>query len=325
MRRSQHPVFWVYNLLSNKLNPQTQHVGSLGPTSIKHFHNMTQSPSHSLKSFYNVPTLSAIVHESNALNFEDGFFLPSSFHGRTWLLDNFQETCTENTSCKVPRGEQELGTGDSCVQSAYLRRVVQETCPDFKPCEKTACQSGRPLAALECVSQPCQSGSSQQVGFAVQTCQPLSNMAKCCPPKTYVSKGCQTLECDSSQCQSRTSESHSCSPLGYVTPEPELLGSSSNTYEPICCVTGGLQLPSKWQMWRMCREDRILIWIRWFLRYLGTFSSLNINYIAYVCEWINKENFYPFLLLWEGGIFELEKYVDYVVTRALFVIEQSDT
>ncbi|XP_047609311.1 LOW QUALITY PROTEIN: keratin-associated protein 27-1 [Phacochoerus africanus] len=217
----------------------------LGTNSIKHFHNMTQSPSHSLKSFYNVPTLSAIVHESNALNFEDGFFLPSSFHGRTWLLDNFQEICTENTSCKVPRGEQELGTGDSCVQSAYLRRVVQETCPDFKPCEKTAGQSGSPLAALECVSQPCQSGSSQQMGFAVQTCQPLSNMAKCCPPKTYVSKGCQTLECDSRQCQSRSSESHSCSPLGYVTPEPELLGSSSNTYEPICCVTGGLQLPSK--------------------------------------------------------------------------------
>ncbi|XP_057552418.1 LOW QUALITY PROTEIN: keratin-associated protein 27-1 [Hippopotamus amphibius kiboko] len=217
----------------------------LGTNSLKDFPNMTQRSSHLLKKFYNVPPLSAIVHESNVINFEDGFLLPSSCHSRTWLLDNFHDTCRETTSCKVSHGGQELCTEDSCVQSACLPRVVQMACSNSRPCERTACQSRSSSAVLECVSQPRQSGSSQQMGFIAQSCQPVSNMAKSCPPKTYVSKSCQTLECDSSQCQSQSPESSSCSPPVCVAPEPQPLESSSNAYEPTCCVTGGLQLPSK--------------------------------------------------------------------------------
>ncbi|XP_006194371.1 keratin-associated protein 27-1 [Camelus dromedarius] len=206
---------------------------------------MTQSHSHPLKSFYSVPPLSAIIHESKAINFEDGFFFPSSCHSRTWLLDNFQETCHETTSCKVPNCEQGLSTGDSCVQTACLPRVVQTTCSNSRPCERTPCQSGSSSAVSEGVSQPCQSRSSQQMGVVVQSCQPVSNMAKCCPPKIYVSKTCQTVACESSQCQSQSPESSSCSSLVCVAQRPQLLESSSNTYEPTCCVTGGLQLPSE--------------------------------------------------------------------------------
>ncbi|XP_043451974.1 keratin-associated protein 27-1 [Prionailurus bengalensis] len=204
---------------------------------------MSESQGHSPRNFYNVPPLSAIVHGSKLISFEDGFFLPSSCHGRTWLLDDFQETCSETTSCKVPNCKQELGTEQSCMQSACLPRVFQTTCSSSRPCEKTICQSGRSSAMLACVSQPCQSGSSQKV--IVQNCQPVSHVAKSCPPKTYLSKSCQTLECDPGQCQSQSPESGSCRPPVYVAPGPQLLESSSNTYEPTCCVTGGLQLPSK--------------------------------------------------------------------------------
>lgn len=210
-----------------------------GTNSIKDFHNMTQRPIHSLKNFYNAPPLSAIIHESNVINFEDGFFLPSSCYSKTWLLDSFPETCRETTSCMVPEDERELHTEERCVQNACVSRVVQTTCSNSRPCESTACQSRSSSAVLECVSQPCQSESSQQMCSVVQSCLPVSNMAKSCPPKTYVSKSCQTLDCDCSQSQAQSPESSSCSSLVYVTPESQLL-ETSNTYEPTCCVTGGL-------------------------------------------------------------------------------------
>uniref|UniRef100_A0A8C7ADF8 Keratin-associated protein n=1 Tax=Neovison vison TaxID=452646 RepID=A0A8C7ADF8_NEOVI len=205
---------------------------------------MPQSQGHSLRSSYNVPPLSAIVHGSKLIDFEDGLFLPSSCHGRTWLLDNFQETCSETTSCKVPNHKQELCAEPSCAQSAGLPRVVQTTCSNSRAFAKTMCQSGQSSAVSECVSQPCPSGSSQQVGSVVQSCQPVSSAAKSCPPKTCVSKSCQSLECEPGPCLSQSSESSSCRPPVSVAPGSQLL-ESSQTYEPTCCVTGGLQLPRK--------------------------------------------------------------------------------
>ncbi|XP_055273637.1 keratin-associated protein 27-1 [Moschus berezovskii] len=214
--------------------------GVPGTNSIKDFHSMTQRPLHPLKNFYNAPPLSAIIHESNVINFEDGFFLPSSCYSRTWLLDNFPEPCRETTSCIVPEDERELHSEESYVQNVCLSRVIQTTSSNSRPYEKTACQSRSSSAVLECASQPCQSGSSQEMSSVVQSCQSVSNMAKSCPPKTYVSKSCQTLECHCSQCQAQSPEPSSCSPLVYVTPESQLLETSSNTHEPTCCVTGGL-------------------------------------------------------------------------------------
>lgn len=205
---------------------------------------MPHSHCHSLRSFHNAPPLSAITHGTNPISFEDGLCLPSSFHSRTWLLDNFQETCNETTSCQMTICEQDLFTDHSCVQSTCLPRVVQTTYSNSRPCERTACQSESSSAGLACVSQPCQSESTQQMGFVVQSCHPASLKGNSCPPKTSEPKNCQTLECASSQCQSENPESSSCRPLVNVTPEPQLLESSS-TYEPTCCVTGGFQLPSK--------------------------------------------------------------------------------
>ncbi|XP_012636326.2 keratin-associated protein 27-1 [Microcebus murinus] len=199
----------------------------------------------SLRSFQNAPPLSAIVHDSNPISFEDGFCLPSSYHSRTWLLDNFQETCNETTSCQLTDYEQNLFTEDSCVQSTCLPGVVQTTYSNSKPCERTTCHSERSSVVLECVSQPCPSEKSQQMNFVVQSCQPESHMEKYCSSKTSAAKSCQAQECESNQRQSQSSESSSCRPLVSVAPEPRFLESSSSTYEPTCCVTGGLQLPSK--------------------------------------------------------------------------------
>ncbi|XP_007941716.1 keratin-associated protein 27-1 [Orycteropus afer afer] len=205
---------------------------------------MPQSHCQSLRNFYRVPPLSAIVHGSNPVSFEDGFCLPSSCYGRTWLLDNFQENCTETTSCQLTNCEQHLYKEDNCVQSACLSRVIQTMCTNSRPCERTTCQAIPASASLECVLQSCQSGSSQQMDCVVQNCQPVSCMVKSCPTKTYVSKSCQNLQYESSQCQTQGLESRSCRLLDYVSPGSQLLESSS-TYEPTCCVTGGLQLPSK--------------------------------------------------------------------------------
>ncbi|XP_017397445.1 keratin-associated protein 27-1 [Cebus imitator] len=206
---------------------------------------MPHSHCHSLRSFHNAPPLSAIVHDANPISFEDGFCLPSSFHSRTWLLNNFQEICNETTSCQMTNCEQGLFTEKSCVQSTCPPRVVQTTYSYSRPCERTVSQSESSSAGLTCVSQPCQSGSIQQMGFAGLSCQPASLEGKCCLHKTSESKSCQTLECASSQCQPQNPESSSCRPLVNVAPEPQLLESSSSTCEPTCCVTGGFPLPSK--------------------------------------------------------------------------------
>ncbi|XP_008060056.1 keratin-associated protein 27-1 [Carlito syrichta] len=206
---------------------------------------MPHSHGHSLRRFYSAPPLSAMEYGSNPISFEDGFCLPSSCHSRTWLLDNVQETHNETTtSCHLTNCEKDLVTEDSRVQSTCLPRVVQTTYCNPRPCERTTCQSETALAALECVSQPYQSGSSQQMGFVVQCHQPASYLEESCLSKTSMSTCCQTLECECSQDQSQRSESSSCRPLVNVAPELQLLESSS-TYEPTCCVTGGLQLPSK--------------------------------------------------------------------------------
>ncbi|XP_053420893.1 keratin-associated protein 27-1 [Nycticebus coucang] len=201
---------------------------------------------HSLGSSQKAPLLSAIVHGSNPISLEDGLCLPSSYYSRTWFLNNFQETCNETTISRPTSCEQKnLFTEDSHVQSTCLPGVVQMTYSDPGHYERTTHQLQSTSAVLEHTSQPCQSGSSEQMGFVVPRCQPESHMEKCCPPKTSVSKSCQTLECESSQCQSQSPKSSSCKPLVKDAPETPFLESPSSTYEPTCCVTGGLKLPSK--------------------------------------------------------------------------------
>ncbi|XP_004588644.2 keratin-associated protein 27-1 [Ochotona princeps] len=205
---------------------------------------MALSHCHSLGSF-SAPQLSAIIHASNPMSFDDGLCLPSSCHGRTWLLDNFQETCSKTTSCQLTSCEQNLSTGDSCKQRTCLPTCVQTTSSISKPCEKVACQSqSLPAVSSECASQPCQSGNSHQLGFAAPSRQPASYMAKCSAPKTSLFKKHQTLQCESTQCQSQNPESSSCGLVVNVALEPQKQDSPC-AYEPTCCITGGLQSPSK--------------------------------------------------------------------------------
>ncbi|XP_012665149.1 keratin-associated protein 27-1 [Otolemur garnettii] len=201
---------------------------------------------HSLGSSQKAPLLSAIVHGSNPIHFEDGFCLPSSYYSRTWLLDNFQETCNETTISQLTSCEQKNQfTEDNPVQSTCLPEDVQMTYSDPGHCERTTYQLQSTSVVLEHASQPCQSESSEQMGFVVQRCQPECHMEKCCPPKMSVSKSCQTLECESSQCQFQSLESSSCRHLVKDARETQFLESPSSTYELTCCVTGGLKLPSK--------------------------------------------------------------------------------
>ncbi|XP_004646387.1 keratin-associated protein 27-1 [Octodon degus] len=205
---------------------------------------MPHSYCQSFRSSYEPPLLSAIEHGSNSASFGDGICLPSACHGRTWLLDNFKGACNETTSCQLTSQERDHLTEDTCVQSSCLSRVVQTTCSNSKPSERTSCQPRSSLAVPENVAQPFQAGSSQQVSFGAHHPQPESSLAKCSQLETFSSQSCQILEYESSQRQCQISESGSCSPLVIVAPGPQF-SESSSTYEPACCVTGGLQLPSK--------------------------------------------------------------------------------
>ncbi|XP_005345378.1 keratin-associated protein 27-1 [Microtus ochrogaster] len=205
---------------------------------------MPHSCCHSCGSLGNAPSLSAITHDSNPKSFEDGIFLPSSFHGRTWLLDNIQETYSETSTHQTAPCEKHQREVDSCVQSSWISGANQTTWSNSKTCERTTCQSGVSSAVPECASQPCQSRNCQQMGFRVQSYQPASYMAKCYPRKSTVSESCQMVEFEVSQCCSQASVSSSCNSLSNVVSETQLVESSS-TYEPACCVTGGSQLPSK--------------------------------------------------------------------------------
>ncbi|XP_021485973.2 keratin-associated protein 27-1 [Meriones unguiculatus] len=205
---------------------------------------MPHSHCHSFGSLGKAPSLTSITHNSNPKSFEDGIFLPSSCHSRTWLLDSFQGSYRETSTCQLDKCEQHQCKVDPCAQSSWNSRADQTTCSSSKTCERTACQSGISLAVPECASQPCPSRNCQQVGFVAQSYQPASYMAKCYPLKPTVSESCQPVESESRQCCSQVPASSSCNSLSNIVSGPHLMESPS-TYEPTCCVTGGSQLPSK--------------------------------------------------------------------------------
>ncbi|XP_004619055.1 keratin-associated protein 27-1 [Sorex araneus] len=194
---------------------------------------MSQGRCYSLRSTYNAPPLSAINHGCHPISLEEGLIIPSSCHGRTWLLDNFQESCSE-TSSKGTNREQEMCREEGCSQTTCHSGGVQTACSKSRCWEKTTCQSQSSSATSECVSQSCQPGNSQQMGFGGQ--RGPAFLVKRCPHDTYVRKSYQSLECQSSQCQSQGSEPRACS----LASAGKRLLKSSSTHEPTCCITGGL-------------------------------------------------------------------------------------
>lgn len=199
---------------------------------------MPLSRGSSLRGACSVPPLSAIVHGSNAVNCADGLFLPSSCHGRTWLLDTLEEACGKTSTCKVPSRTEDGGVPRACAP-----RAAGATGSKARPRGKTACPSECSPAEFQCVSQPCQSGNSQETGCVTQSCPPVSAVAKRGPPATPASKNCQALESESSQCHAQSPESSPCRPLGSGTPGPQPPEPSAHAGEPPCCVTGGWQVP----------------------------------------------------------------------------------
>ncbi|XP_021040081.1 keratin-associated protein 27-1 [Mus caroli] len=202
---------------------------------------MLHSHCQSFRSLGKAPSLSSITHNSNPKSFEDGIVLPSSCHSRTWLLDNFQETYSETSTCLPANCGQHHCKVDPCVQSSRNSRAEQTICSNSKTCERTREISP---AVPESASQTCQSRNYKQVGFVAQSYQPASYMTKCCPLKSTAFESCQTLEFESSPCCSQVSECRSCNSSSNIVSGLHRV-ESSNTYEPTCCVTGGSQVPSK--------------------------------------------------------------------------------
>ncbi|XP_036885559.1 keratin-associated protein 27-1-like [Sturnira hondurensis] len=196
------------------------------------------APSHrpSLRGPRSGPPLSAIVHSSHPVTFDDGLFLPSSCHGRTWLLDSTEEPCSLSG---VPSLEPKPCPRDTGMPGTCVPGVVHAAGSHASTCERTTCPSGGSSAESRCESQPCASASSQPAGFALESRPPGSHGAKPCLPQAHVSTKCPAPECGPSQGHSQGPGSRSCGPLVPVTSGPQLPGPSCNADEPRCCVTGG--------------------------------------------------------------------------------------
>ncbi|XP_003751061.1 keratin-associated protein 27-1 [Rattus norvegicus] len=202
---------------------------------------MLHSYCHSSGSLGKAPSLSSITHNSNPKSFEDGIFLPSSCHSRTWLLDNFQETHSETSPCQLTNRGQLQCKVDPSVKSPGNSRADQIIRSKSKASERTKEISP---SVPEHASQTCQSRTCKPMGFVAQSYRPASYMTKCCLLRSTVFESSQTLEFESSPCCSQVPESSSCNSSNNTVSGPHLVESSS-TYEPTCCVTGGSQLPSK--------------------------------------------------------------------------------
>ncbi|XP_037017209.2 keratin-associated protein 27-1 [Artibeus jamaicensis] len=196
------------------------------------------APSHRpwLRGPHSGPSLSAIVHSSHPMSFDDGLFLPSSCHGRTWLLDSAEEPCGLSAASSL---EPKPRPKDSGVPGACLPGVVHSAGSQASACERTPCPSGGSSAKFRCESQPCASASSQPAGFALESGPLGSHGAKPRPPQAHVSVKCPAPDCGPSQGHPQGPGSRSCGPLVPNTPSPQLPGPSSNAGEPPCCVTGG--------------------------------------------------------------------------------------
>ncbi|XP_059541889.1 keratin-associated protein 27-1 [Myotis daubentonii] len=203
------------------------------------------APSHSpaLRRIYKAPPLAAIEHDPRPVSLDGGLVLPSSCHGRTWLLDPAGEVPVGTSSGRVPDLPREPSPEASGLPKARLPGAAQVTGAHAGPCERPRGPSGRVAAESTCTSEPRPAGKSRSLCSAVQGC-PLG-VTKRWPPKTNVPEVPQTLDRESSQGHTQSPDSRPRRPLVSVTLGPPLPGPSAGACEPTCCVTGGWRLPGK--------------------------------------------------------------------------------
>ncbi|XP_045708629.1 keratin-associated protein 27-1 [Phyllostomus hastatus] len=194
-------------------------------------------PSHrpSLRGPRGAPPLSAIEHSSPPPSRDDGLFLPSSCHSRTWLLDR----CGEE-----PRGlEPEPCPRDGGVPRSCLPAAVRSAGSHASTRERTTGPSGGSSAECRRESQPCAPACSLPAGFAIQSCPPGGHGAQPCPSRTDASTQCPAPECGPSQGRPQDPGPRPCRPPAPGTPSPQPPGPSADPGEPPCCVTGGWGRP----------------------------------------------------------------------------------
>lgn len=225
--RGRRPASRVYILLRAELPLQTAWRVRTPPPA-QGFAAMSPSHGPSLRRFYKAPSLAAIEHAPRPVSLGSGLVLPSSCHGRTWLLD--------------PAGEAQGGIGSGRVPDC-LPGAAQTPGAHAGPCERPRGPSGSAAAESKCTSQPRLAGKSRPPGPAIQGCPP--GATKRWPPKTDVPPHPRMLDCESSQGPTQGPDSRPCRPLVLITPEPQPPEPSAAGCELTCCVTGGWQLPRK--------------------------------------------------------------------------------
>ncbi|XP_070259804.1 keratin-associated protein 27-1 [Myotis yumanensis] len=196
-----------------------------------------------LRRVYMAPPLAAIGHDPRPVSLDGGLVLPSSWHGRTWLLDPVGEARGGPGSGRVPDRPREPSPEASVVPKARLPGAAQATGTHAGSCERPRGPSGRVSAESTCTSEPRSAGESRPPRSAVQGCPPGVTMRW--PPKTDVPEVPQTLGHESSQGHTQSPDSRPCRPLVLATRGPPLPGPSAGACEPTCCVTGGWQPPGK--------------------------------------------------------------------------------
>ncbi|XP_054566460.1 keratin-associated protein 27-1 [Eptesicus fuscus] len=203
------------------------------------------SPSHgpALRRFYEAPPLAAIEHAPRPVSLEGGLVLPSSCHGRTWLLAPVGEARGGTGGGRGPDRPREPSLEASAVPTARLPGAAQAPGGHAGPCERLRGPSGSAVAESTCASQPLPAGKSRPPGSAIQGRPP--GVTERWPPKIHVPRNPPALDRESSQGHAQSPDSRPCRPLVSVTPGPQLPEPSAGVCEPTCCVTGGWQLPRK--------------------------------------------------------------------------------
>ncbi|XP_058585094.1 keratin-associated protein 26-1 [Neofelis nebulosa] len=191
-----------------------------------------------LGSHCHVPVTSSTTLYAAGMNCGDALSLPSQ--NRTWLLDNFSETCGQPSSYQP----------SSCVPRDYkISCYPSTTYCTFRSCRGTgffpissylssSCQPSMHNRPQNCLSRHSRPQNHLSYGYQPQnfiSCgyRPLNFVSGTCNPVRYLSYGCQPFSYASS----------SFRPLDYVSNRFQPVRYIQNSFQPACSSFGTWQSP----------------------------------------------------------------------------------
>ncbi|XP_076973613.1 keratin-associated protein 26-1 [Tamandua tetradactyla] len=196
------------------------------------------SRNYNMGSFRNschIPITSSTAHCSTNVRSGDVLCLPSSCQGSIWLLDNFQETCSEPT--KETYGEPTSCQPGICVTNNRGTSCCSSTAYHVpRSCQRTSflpTSSHNPSSCLPVTFRP--------LNYVPSSCHPLKPLLYSFQPVSCAPSGYRPLNCLSSSCRPLSLLTYGCRPLGCLTSGPPPLSVVSSSLRPLHLLSHGCQ------------------------------------------------------------------------------------